>query len=366
MIKKTFFAGLLLLPLFFSCKPKEIEQEKKSYTVHGDTVIVTNEILAKKLKVSEVKISLYEKEVTTTGTVQAIPTQFAYIAPPFPGRIIKSYVKLGQHVNAGTPLFEINSPDFTEAQKEFYKAQSEKDLAQKDLIRKQDLLKNGVGSQKELEEAQNILKIADKEYENAMSVLNVYQANPKEMRLGQPMIVRTPITGNVIENNIVTGQYINDNAEPVATIADLNQVWIVAQVKEKDIRFIHIGDEMDISVAALPDTNITGTVFHVDQSVDEETRSIKVLSICDNKDGLLKLGMFASVRFLDKPTEALSIPEKAILQDEKTSFVYIQIGINKFLKKAITVETIKDGNAIITKGLTLGEKLIVEGGYYLK
>ena len=146
-------------------------------------------------------------------------------------------------------MFEISSPDFTTAQKEYFQALSLRELSKKDLKRKEDLIKNGVSSQKELEEAQNALLIADKEFENASAALEVYQVeHPENMILGQPLVVRSPISGEIIENNIVTGQYLKDDTEPVAIVADLSEVWIAAQVKEKDIRFINAGSSLDLSL----------------------------------------------------------------------------------------------------------------------
>ena len=102
--------------------------------------------------------------------------------------------------------------------------------------RKEDLIKNGVSSQKELEEAQNALLIADKEFENASAALRVYQVdNLGEMILGQPLIVRSPISGVVIKDNIVTGQYLKDDTEPIAIVADLSEVWITGSGKGKKI-----------------------------------------------------------------------------------------------------------------------------------
>ncbi|MEA4808718.1 efflux RND transporter periplasmic adaptor subunit [Macellibacteroides fermentans] len=366
MKKRSFVILLLLVLAATSCKQNPTEQENKEYTINGDTVHIKDKSLLDKIKISRVSFEPVVKEVITAGTVQAIPTQFVYIAPPFSGRIVKSHVKLGQNVKANTPLFEITSPDFTSAQKDFYQAQSERELAQKDLRRKQDLIKNGVGSQKELEEAQNVLNIAEKEYENAVSALKVYQTNPGNMVLGQALVIRAPISGNVIETNIVTGQYINSESNPVATVADLSKVWVVAQVKEKDIRFIHEGDEMDIYIPAYQDKTVKGTVFYIDKSVDEETRSIKVLSICNNYEELLKIGMYTTIHFLDKPTDCIVIPEKALLQDEKNSFVFIQKGETEFIKTVIETSGSKDGKAIVTKGLEKNDVIISEGGYYLK
>lgn len=370
MMTKKIRQGLLLLLSVLSlsaCGHKEVQEENKVFTIKGDTVhLKDKDILVDKIKIGEVETAPYTKEVVTAGTVEPIPTQFAYIAPPFSGRVVKSHVKLGQKVSANTPLFEIISPDFTAAQKEFYQARSSKELAQKDLERKKDLLKNGVGSQKELEEAQSVLQIEEKEYENAYAALKVYQVNPENMVLGQPLIIRSPINGTVIQNDIVSGQYISGEADPIATVADLSQVWITAQVKEKDIRFIHIGDNIEVEISALPGQIIEGKVFHIDESVDDETRSIKVLSICDNEDGLLKLGMYITVRFIDKPIEQIYVSEKALLQGEKNTYVYKQIAPDMFLRTPVEVEALKDGKAVISAGLNANDVIISEGGYYFK
>ncbi len=368
MVKRILVYGNLLAVLLTACKQNSSEQENNAYKIKGDTIHIYSESpLPNKISISTVEEEIFSKEVITAGTVQAIPTQFAYIAPPFSGRVTKSFIKLGQQVQVNTPLFEIVSADFTNAQKEFYQAQSERDLASNDLRRKQDLIKKGVASQKELEEAINALSIAEKEYENAYAAIKIFQTNLKDMILGQPLIIRSPIAGKVIENNLVTGQYIKDDAESSAVVADLSKVWVVAQVKEKDIRFIHEGDDLDIHVPASPDKNpVKGKVFRIDESVDEETRSIKVLSICDNKDNYFKLGMYTTIHFWDKPTKCIVISEKALLQDEKDSYVFVQISPDTYVKTPVEVEIVKDGKAVITQGLKKGQAIINEGGYYLK
>ena len=82
---------------------------------------------------------------------------------------------------------------------------------------------------------------------------------------------------------------------------------------------------MDIENFSLPGTVIKGNVYHVEEAVDEETRSIQVLSVCDNSGGHLKLGMYTTMHFLSAPVEQIQIPEKALLQGEKDSYVFVQI-----------------------------------------
>ncbi|MCD8178020.1 MAG: efflux RND transporter periplasmic adaptor subunit [Tannerellaceae bacterium] len=369
MVKRNLMF-LLFLPItlcWISCGGNKEEENDAPYRFNGNTVYVNpNHVVAEKIETTQVTVEEYSREIITAGSIQPITTQYAYIAPPFAGRITKSHVSIGQTVKENTPLFEIISSDFMETQKEFYQAQSERELALKDMKRKEDLFQNGVASEKELEEAINLLKIAEKEYENARAALNIFHVNPDEMVLGQPMVIRSPIAGNVIENNVVTGLYLKDDAEPVAIVANISQVWVVAQVKEKDLRYIHDDSELKIQLAAYPDKELRGKVFHIDEAVDEETRSVRVLSICDNKDELLKLGMYVTIHFHESPSPHLVIPEKALLQDEKMTFVFVQTAPHTYVKTPVEVEVTKDGKAIIEGGLEKGQTIISAGGYYLK
>lgn len=367
MKRKFLYSAVFGCTLLFSCSNKQEAPTAKPYTLVGDTVnIINSDLLKNKIKLDRITEEMTTREVMTAGIIQAIPTQYAYIAPPFAGRVVRSHIKLGETVKQNTPLFEIISSDYTTAQKEYFQAESDHELAKLNLERQKDLKANGVGSQKEYEEAANALFIAEKEYENAAMALQVFQTNPSKMTLGEPLVVRAPITGEVIENSLVTGQYINSEAEPVAIIADLSQVWIVAQVKEKDIRFIHEGDKIDVHIAALPNHTIEGEVYHVNELFDTDTRSIEVLSICENQDKQLKLGMYATVHFTDQPKPSLVVPEKAILQGEDESYIYVQVKENMFIPYPVHVESTRDGKAVITADLKEGDVIISEGGYYFK
>ena len=356
--------GIVLLS---GCGKSIGPQENYGYSIFGDTVRVLDSNWGKNIHVVEAKSIPYRKEVVTAGTVRPIPTLYANIAPPFAGRVLKSHVCMGQYVEQGTPIFEIVCADFTTAQKDYYQAQSSRELALKDLKRKRDLAQNGVCSQKELEEAENSLFIAEKDFENAQSALHIYQVEDiSSMKLGQPLVVRAPISGLIIENNIVTGQYLKDDTDPIAVVADLSKVWVSAQVKEKDIRFIKEGADLNIEISAYPGVVLKGTVFHIEEALDEDTRSICVLSECQNEDEMLKLGMYTTVHFFSDIMYMIEIPETALLQGTDDNFVYVQVAPNTFVQRKVKVEVSSGKKTIISEGLKPGEKIIGEGGYYLK
>lgn len=353
--------------LLAGCRHHTEIYEDSVYKIEGDTVKISGSSLAENIKIAEVEPVSYSKEIVTSGTIQPIPTQYANIAPPFAGRVVKSCVHMGQQVKKGEPLFEIICPDFTSAQKDFFQAKSACELACKDLQRKSDLIRNGVSSQKELEEAQNNLLIAEKDFENAQAALRVYQVEDFEaMTLGQPLVVRAPLSGTLVECNIVNGQYLKDDCDPIAVVADLSNVWVSAQVKEKDIRFINDGDSLDIEVAAFPGKRIKGVVMHVEDAVDENTRSIRIISECRNDNEQLKLGMYATVYFRSVPKRVLQVAETSLLQCIDGSYVYVQSAPDIFVRRRVEVENTSNGIAVISSGLSSGEKVIREGGYYLK
>lgn len=359
---------LLVLPAvcLHACHNAVPEQDTADFSVKGDTVVISdNSNLKSKLVTSPVQSQPYRLQMLTAGTVKAIPTQYAEIAPPFSGRVVKSNMRLGMRVTPETPLFEISSPDFMTAQKVFFQEKSQMQLAEKTLKRQEDLKANGVGTEKDLEEAQTAYDVAKKEYENAVVGIKVFKADPDNLILGQPLVVKAPISGEVLDNRIVVGKFINDNSSSIAIVAELSKVWVAGQIKEKDIRYIHALDECSIQVAAYPDKHIKGKIYHVNEMVDEDTRSVQVLIECDNKDHLLKPGMYVTVDFINAPTTAILIPSRAVLQSNDQSFVYVQVAPGRYLKRKIETSGSDNDRVIISAGLHPGDIIVSGGAFYL-
>ncbi|CVK15197.1 membrane fusion protein, cobalt-zinc-cadmium efflux system [Apibacter mensalis] len=361
--------NLLILGLCFiiySCHKKITEEEKPEYTVSGNTIILTdNSNLKNHLKIEPVRNEWLSSNLSTVGVVRAIPTCYAEIVPPFAGRITQSFVKLGQRVKVGSPLFAISSPEYFNAQKDYFEAQQEYSLSNLNLKRQKDLLQHGVGIQRVVEEAKTDYETKKSALENATAALKVFNININNLKLGQPLIVTSPIKGEIITSNIVIGQYIKEETEPITTIAELNKVWIAGQIKEKDLGFINKLKEVTIQADAFPHKKITGNIFHVNEMVDENTRSVEVLVECDNSDRTLKPGMYVNVNFKNEPGETLTVPTKAIYQVNDDQFVFVQVDKNKFTKKKVETKDISKDKTEIKNGIKSGENIVTEGGIYL-
>lgn len=360
---------LLLLPaiVFCSCRhPKNDDEVVLAVTLKGDTVLVNDESpVLSKLKTEVVRLESFRMEFTTSGIVKAIPANYAEIASPFAGRITKSFVRLGQKVAPGSPIFEISSPSFFETGKAYYQARQEMELALKSLRRERDLVQNKVGVQKEMEEAEVNYELKKKDYENALASLKVYQINPDDLVLGQPLVVHSPIAGEVVADHIVLGQYIKEDAEPVAVVANLNRVWVAAHVKEKDLTLLQALEEVEIRLVAMPERVFSRKIYHISEMLDEDTRSVEVLIECDNTSRLMKPAMYGSVRLSDREAEIIRIPTTAILQEENGSYVIKSIDKHVFYRQKVKTGTTSDDRIVITSGLGSGDVIVSAGAFYL-
>ncbi|NML71201.1 efflux RND transporter periplasmic adaptor subunit [Chryseobacterium sp. RP-3-3] len=360
-MKILFFSPVLFLIISCSGK-KEEPQQKETFSIKGNHVILSeNNPVLKKIITETVTEQEYSNRITSAGTIETIPNNYAEIASPFSGRVIRSFVNIGQSVNAGSPVFEILAPGYSSVQKDYSDALNDLRLAEKNYRRQQDLVRHGVGIQKELEETETEYQNKKTSLSNASSTLNAYNSKSS----GGTYIIKAPISGEIISNKIVTGQYLKEDSEPVVIIAELSKVWITGAVKEKDIRFISPGDPVSVKVNTYPDMEITGKVYHISELVDEDTRSIRVLIQCDNPQRKLKPGMFAAVTYSAGTEKAVIIPSRALMQQGDRQYVWIKSGKNEFTKRIVVPGSTAEKTTKINSGLKPGDIIMTQGGVYL-
>lgn len=209
---------------------------------------------------------------------------------------------------------------------------------------------------------------ARKDKESAEATLRVYNMNPSSIKMGQPLRVCSPISGEVVASNITTGKFIKADDEAIATIADLSTMWVNALIKERYISTVTLGGQAEIFTEADNENVIWGKVINVGSIVDEESRSVQVLLACDNADRKLKHGMYVSVHFMSEPHPAIVLPSTAVFQGEQSSYVFVATDKpNTYIRRQVQVSTSSDDNQkiCVRRGLNPGERVISDGGIYL-
>jgi len=341
--------------------------ESRNIVIKGDTVFVpSGSTIQTKLEIHTTNTYEYVLQFTTTGVVRPLSGHKAEVASPFVGRITKSFVKLGQHVAAGTPLFEVSSSDYLESVRMFLQASREKELTEKNYLRKKDLMDSGITSKREFDEARFEFELAEKEYEKAAAVLKIFNIDTGDADLARPLTVRSPIAGEVVKVDITAGQYVKSDSDPMVTIADLEKVMVIASVREKDLGSVNLQDQVEIFTESLPDKPTRGVVNYLGNIMNEENRSVEVFIECLNHSRDLKCGMFVTIKFYHNLSNAIIIPASAVLQDYNKSYLFVKAGPDVFVRREIAVTSIPDKRMIVHSGLKTGDIIVSEGGIYLQ
>jgi membrane fusion protein, heavy metal efflux system len=333
----------------------------------GNIVVVPpgSPVLAR-LRTEPVLLETARRELTSPAVVEAVPGLTARIFPPVSGHLVKLGAQLGDLVRQGDVLATINSPDYMSAQSDYARAKSTLDLTERNLKRQTELLEAKIAARRDVEQAQNDFDSARSSLLAAEGRLRAYGIDPKRDRPEDPLVLRSPLAGRVIDVAAGIGEFRSDTTAPLMTIADLSTVWLTASVQEKDIRFVSKGQEARAVLAAYPGQEVTGRVLAVGEILDPDTRATKVRIVLPNPDARYRPGMYASVTFLGFPESRLTVPTSALVQVGNAAFVFQQIAPNQF--KSIEVEPgeQRGGRTEIRGSLTAGAVVVATNGVLLQ
>ena len=334
------------------------EQPAQSFEQRGaDLFVPERSPLRERLAVGVVSPQKVRHELDVPASAEADPASITKISPPLQGRVVKLFVRLGQAVRKGDPLYAFDSADLAAAQSDYLKAKSAAALSDRAMKRQRDLKEHGIGAQKDLEQAESDHEAARSELARTETRLQLLGMDLGEV--GKPLTVRAPISGRVIDLSTAPGQYQNDPAAVLMVIADLSTIWVTAQVPEKDIQRVNVGDDARVQFSAYPAERFTGRVQHVGDVLAPETRTVKVRIQLANEGHRLKPNMFARVTLQGKEAPELVVPSSALLVRGDKSFLFVEKAPWTFERRAVeTGEPLVTGVAV-ARGLSSGERIVM-------
>ena len=150
-------------------------------------------------------------------------------------------------------------------------------------------------------------------------------------------------------------------------IADLSSLWVIADVPERDIPKIKKGQRVAITVSPYPEKVFSGKIGYISETIDPETRTIKVRAAVENPGRILKPEMFAAIKISTMEKEkVLAIPASAIQREGENTIVFISRGKNTFEKRIVSIGPEVDGFHQVLSGLKEGESVVTKGAFTLK
>ncbi len=333
----------------------------------------------RQIQVSEVKLEeLPTDEFTAPGKIELNPNRVSKVLLPVAGRISEVLVRFGDPVRKDQTLLLLESPEAesaasTNLQAEGDVAQAASTLhkVQTDLERIQDLFKGDAIAKKEMIAAEIAVaqaKTAQKQFQNLFeqSKVRLELLGLKPGAFRQKIAVRAPLSGKITEITVVAGEFRNDLNAAVLTIADLSTVWVSADVPESSIRLVQVGERFDVTLAAFPLEVLRSRVARISDSVDPQTRAIKVWAELANPSGRFRPEMFGEVRHIESLHRVPAVPATAVVQAQQRSIVYRELAKGKF--EATEVELGKrSGNLIpVVRGINPGDRVVVSGAMLLR
>lgn len=284
------------------------------------------------------------RTIRTFGTIDFDETHLTEVTARFRGWIDKLYAdSTGQQVRQGEPLFEIYSPELFSAENDYLQ------------LMQQGTNMNGMAGMKS--RAVMKLKMFDLSDEQITKL-------ERSHSMHRSLTVNSPSDGFVIEKGVVEGQMV-DAGTRLYRIADLNIVWVQAQVYEQDLPFMKLGQEADVTLSYLPDRKFRGRVAYIYPTVDEKTRTVKVRMEFHNPGYLLKPGMFATVEMrAELASDAVLVPDSAVLRSGRKNTVFVVLADGKFEPRSITLGATGQNDVCqVLSGLNAGERVVTSGQF---
>ena len=294
------------------------------------------------------------RTVRAVGTVQADERRLRTISPRFEGWVKKLLVNTtGAAVRAGQPLMEVYSPDLMTAQQDYA-------IARKGL-------ESLTGAAPDIRN--NLQVLAD----GSLERLRNWDISEEELRklktgapIGATLLVRSPITGTVIEKMAVEGMRFMPG-ETLYRLADLSSLWVVAEVFEQDLGLISVGQPARIEVSAYPDRVFIGKVAFIYPTVAAETRTTRVRIELPNHEGLLKPDMFGTVELAAGvgSVAPIAVANSAVLDSGTRRMVLIERGAGQYEPREVKLGRRGDEYTEVLEGLTEGERVVTSANFLI-
>jgi membrane fusion protein, heavy metal efflux system len=310
------------------------------------------------------------KEVAHTlvlpATVEVDPSRTVKVLPPVAGRVVSLKVQLGQRVTQGQELAVIDSGDLAQAYSDDEKARTVLTLTKQAIDRALGLEKSGGAAIKDREQAESDYAQAQSEFSRAETRLRSLGVSADPADKTRLLSLKAPASGSVIDLEIATGDFLNDTTATAMTIANLDTIWVTANVPEKDTSFVFTGQSVNVTFPAYPGEVFNGKVLFVSDVLEPDTRRTKVRIAFENPAKALKPNMFANATFVAPAVSRLTVPTSALMMTNDRTSVFVEAAPWTFERRDVAIDYQEGGDAAVIKsGLRPGERVVVKGGVRL-
>jgi cobalt-zinc-cadmium efflux system membrane fusion protein len=341
------------------------------------------------LQIEEAKAGPLMRAVTATGSVGYDELHVARIRSMARGRIEALDLNAGDRVIAGQRLAVLDNFDLSAAHSKVLAAEAALNQAKAQLTaanaaydRATNLIRTDLVTQAEVQARRATAATMEADLRTKEAQLRQYQeeearllpmrsaaagASPSDQpELDSRGAIVAPFAGVLDTVSVAKGEIV-DPATPIFTVSDLSTVWVQADVAERDLGAVKVGDPVELKVSAFPDRVFGGRVTYIPDQIESGTGMAKVRCEVPNPDGALRVNMFASVTILSQQGgDAVLVPSTSLQDVNGQSAVFVPTGHGDFAWRPVHTGLAANGKTQITSGLAAGTQVVSEGSYWLK
>lgn len=325
------------------------------------------------IQIAEVQKTRLPRILRLTGSVAYNAFKTTPVFSPIGGPVHEILAAPGQNVRAGQPLLTVNSPDYSLARSGYIKARDALQLADKFYTRAKDLYQHGAIAESDLQQAESTRNQAEADMQASQDALHALGIEDPDAMLKHPtkttlqVPVLAPVAGEIVERLVGPGQLLQGGATQCFTISDMSSVWVLVNIYQSDMAYVHMNDPVDVSTDSYPQA-FHGRISYIAPALDPNTRTLQARIVTDNPGEKLKKDMYVNaIVHAGGISDALTVPNAAVLRDsENLPFVYVQTDSNKFARRMVTLGDVHAGVTQIASGLKEGERVVADGSLFLQ
>ena len=293
------------------------------------------------VRTEQVAVREISRSFRTVGIVVADERRVRRIQTKISGWVEELFVNFtGELVRAGQPILGVYSPELVASQREYLLAFGATP-AQRALL---------------LDSARARLELFDV---GAAHIAELERTRTPRRRI----VLHSPIGGYVTFKSVLQGTYVTPEME-LYTVADLDAVWIWADVTEEEIPLVSLGQHARIEVTAAPGER-EGAVSFLQPTLDAATRTLRVRFDVENPDGALKPGMYATVSLARPLGEVLALSEEAVIDTGVRKVVFVEVAEGRFQPREVKLGRKGETHYEVLEGLAAGERVVVSAQFLL-
>src|SRR6516162_2305513 len=327
------------------------------------------------VKVEPVGERDFPTEKEAVGSIDFDEEMSVQVFTPYAGRIISLFASVGDDVKKGQTLFTIDSPDLLAAESTLIAAAGVLELTTRNLARLKDLYTTRAVSQRDLDQGISDQQTAEGNLRAGRDAVRIFGKTDAEIdqiiadRKADPtLVVRSPVSGRITARNAAPGLYVQPGSAPAPyTVADINTMWMLANVTEDDSPAFRVGQAVQVKINAFPGEVFDGTVTTLGSSVDPNTRRVLVRSEIKDPKHELRSGMFANfIITVGAPVRSPAIPLNGVVREgDGTQTIWVTADRRRFTKRTVEIGQQRDGYRQILQGVQPGELVATDGAIFL-